>query len=59
MSAQTATVIDLDEYRTRRVSRARERSMESEGIQAIWWFPVLMWLPVPVPALYWNSTTLK
>jgi hypothetical protein len=56
MNGRTARVIDLEEYRTRRESLARERTIESSGTKPIWWFPVVMWIPMPLSALYWRSS---
>jgi hypothetical protein len=59
MNGRTARVIDLEEYRTHRESLARERSVESVGFNPVWWFPMVMWIPVRIPALYWRQAALE
>lgn len=54
MRAQSAQVIDLEEYRQRRVvrnERAHEGDTMSSGKSvsmpvALWWYPVWTWMPV-------------
>ena len=54
MRPQSAQVIDLEEYRQRRVVR-NEPALEDDRMSsgkpvsmpvALWWFPVWTWMPV-------------
>jgi hypothetical protein len=58
MAIQTARVIDLDEYRARRESQDR-KPQSTSVLQPLWWYPVLMWLPMPATALYWHSALME
>ncbi len=45
MSARSARVIDLDEYRRRREEKRREAPAPVASLPQLVWIPVWMWVP--------------